>query len=281
MAHQGLTKARNCHRIALAVEDFDAAMSLWQDGFGFGTMIPSVTDELDKSQMGIVWGGNIPILALSSTDPEGTVGRYLARNGPSVQSLAWEIDDMWDTDQRLRQAGITITGVHIEGRHFFMHPKDTSGLLLEFTDDILPLDPRRHDEGPAPIAGKIPVESVAWVTAVVEDLDPVIAQFDSIFGEEIRVDLADESASEQSAEVQLGDLSMRLVQPMSDRSRYAGIARNGMGRLHSLALRVSDFADIDAHLAATGLGIEFRTDTSVWTKPTDTQGIRFEFVAGG
>jgi catechol 2,3-dioxygenase-like lactoylglutathione lyase family enzyme len=278
MTHKGLAKAQGCHRVALAVEDFDGAMSLWRDVFGLGSMVASTSDGQDQSQMGIVWAGNMPLLALSSTDSGGTVGRYLARNGPSVQSLAWEVDDMWATDARLRQAGITITGVHVEGRHFFMHPKDTSGLLLEFTDDILPLDPRHGDEAPEPAQGVIPVRSVAWVTAAVENLEAVMEQFELIFGEPIEAVATPESAHEQMAQVQLGDLLVRLAQPSSDESRYAGLAHNGMGRLHSVALAVEDFAEIETRVADAGLRIESRTEDSVWIDPDAVQGIRYQLV---
>src|SRR3954471_9549297 len=142
---QGLTVAGNCHRVALALETVADALATWWRVFGLGLMLDPIDDTLDATRMGIVWAGNMPLLAMSSTDPEGTVGRYLRRNGPSVQSLAWEIDDMWGTDHRLRANGLTVTGVNIEGRHFFMHPRDTFGLLLEFTDDRLPRDPRQGD----------------------------------------------------------------------------------------------------------------------------------------
>ena len=278
MAHHGLSRVGNCHRVALAIEDFDGAMRLWRDVFGLGAMMPSVTDDLDKSQMGIVWAGNVPLLALSSTDPDGTVGRYLTRNGPGVQSLAWEIEDMWGTDHRLRRAGIRITGVHIEGRHFFMHPKDTSGLLLEFTDDRLPLDPRLGGGGPDPVTGLIPVESIAWVTAVVADLDSVVEQFDLIFGEPVEPASGAVSEHERAVEVQLGDLLVRLVEPLSDESRYAGQAQGGMGRLHSVSLAVAAFDRIEAGLAAAGLGVVHRDEGSVWLDPAGTQGVRFELI---
>lgn len=279
MTHKGLARAGKCHRVALAVEDFGGTMSLWRDVFGLGSMVASTSDAQDQSQMGIVWAGNMPLLALSSTDSGGTVGRYLARNGPSVQSLAWEVDDMWTTDARLRQAGITITGVHIEGRHFFMHPKDTSGLLLEFTDDILPLDPRHGEGPPEPAHGVIQVRSVAWVTAAVENLEAVMEQFDLIFGEPIEPVTTPESAHEQMTQVQLGDLLVRLVQPSSDESRYAGLAHNGLGRLHSVALAVDDFAEIEKRVAEAGLRIESRTEDAVWIDPDDAQGIRYQLVS--
>ena len=91
---------------------------------------------------------------------------------------------MWASQNHLMQAGIGITGVHIEGRHFFMHPRDTFGLMLELTDDRLPGDPRN---GLAPTGGGdglVQVARVERVTGVVVDLEPVTDLFDMVFGAE-------------------------------------------------------------------------------------------------
>jgi methylmalonyl-CoA/ethylmalonyl-CoA epimerase len=277
-SRQGLTVAGNSHRVAVAVDDLDDAVATWQRLFGFGLMLDPVTDDLDKSRMGIVWAGNMPLLGLSSTDPEGTVGRYLKRNGPSVQSLAWEIDDMWGTDHRLRANGITVTGVHIEGRHFFMHPRDTFGLLLEFTDDTLPRDPRQGDEAPPTTEPIIAVDGIARVTAAVADLDAVIAQFRLIFGVEPSFAPAEGTSTDRVADFLLGDLVVRLVEPVDADSAFAVSVQGANGRLHSVGLAVSDPAGLDAAVARAGLGVVARSPGSVWIDPADMSGIRFELV---
>jgi methylmalonyl-CoA/ethylmalonyl-CoA epimerase len=277
-ARPGLTVAGNSHRVAVAVDDLDGAVSTWQRLFGFGLMLDPVTDDLDKSRMGIVWAGNMPLLGLSSTDPDGTVGRYLKRNGPGVQSLAWEIDDMWGTDHRLRANGIAVTGVHIEGRHFFMHPRDTFGLLLEFTDDTLPHDPRQGDEAPPTTEPIIAVDGIARVTAAVADLDAVAAQFRLIFGVEASVPPSDGSTKDKIVDFLVGDLVVRLVEPFDGDSPFAVSVHGANGRLHSVGLAVSDFAGVDEAIARAGLGVTARSAQSVWIDPADMHGIRFELV---
>ncbi len=73
-------------------------------------MMEAVHDDLDGSDMGIVWMGDVPFLALVSADPDGLVGRWLAKNGPGVQPLAWEVPDMWASQNHLVQAGIVANG---------------------------------------------------------------------------------------------------------------------------------------------------------------------------
>src|SRR5262249_32377608 len=162
------------------------AMDQWQRVFGAGVMFDHIHDELDGSDMGMVWMGTVPFLALGSADPDGTVGRWLAKHGPGVQSLAWEVRDMWSAQNYLQQLGIGITGVHVTGRHFFMHPRDTFGLMLELTDDRLDGDPRQGRTPTGGGDGLVPVHGVAHVTAIVPDLEPVATQFAQIFGVEPR-----------------------------------------------------------------------------------------------
>ena len=71
-------------------------------------------------------------------------GRAMAGQEQVRACTRWrgKYPDMWASQNHLVQAGIGITGVHIEGRHFFMHHRDTFGLILELTDDRLPGDPR-------------------------------------------------------------------------------------------------------------------------------------------
>ncbi len=225
----GFSDPGNCHRIGMAVHDFDGALAQWRHVFGAGVMVDAVHDDLDGSDMGIVWMGDVPFLALAAADPKGLVGRWLAKNGPGVQSLAWEVPDMWASQNHLMQAGIGITGVHIEGRHFFMHPRDTFGLMLELTDDRLPGDPRN---GLAPTGGGdglVQVSRVERVTGVVVDLEPVTDLFDMVFGVEPRAISSD--GPEAVADFDIGDLTLRLVAPVDDDQRVARRARERAGHV--------------------------------------------------
>ncbi len=272
----GFSDPGNCHRIAFAVHDGAAAIEQWRRVFGAGVMVDHVHDELDGSDMGIVWMGDVPVLSLASADPEGLVGRWLTRNGPGVQSLAWEVPDMWASQNHLMQAGIGITGVHIEGRHFFLHPRDTFGLMLELTDDRLPCDPRNGGTPVRAGEGLVPVTSVAHVTGVVVDLEPVSALFDDVFG--VTPNPVDALGPETIADFEIGDLTLRLVAPHDASSAWHPVIAGGRGTLHSVALAV----DLDAApggLATAGIGVASADDDgSLWLDPADTFGLRLQLV---
>jgi catechol 2,3-dioxygenase-like lactoylglutathione lyase family enzyme len=280
-----VAEAQNCHRIAIAVEDLKAATEWFQDVLG-AALLPveaqaggAVEAAQDGGMMTILWLKNVPIVGLASTDPDGAIGRYLARNGPGIHSVAWEIPDMWTTENLLRANGVTIVGTDIPGRHFFMHPRHTYGLLLEYTDDKLPGDPRLG--APPPVGdGVLGVRSVAWVTTIVDDVADVVEMLRYTFAARVAPDPAlPAGPGEEVGEVRIGDMTMRLVKALSEDSFYGGgAAGEGWGRFHSMTLAVDDFAGLDARLSAAGIATVGRDDVSVWTDPNDTMGIRLQLL---
>jgi methylmalonyl-CoA/ethylmalonyl-CoA epimerase len=271
----GFAQPGNCHRIALAVHDVQGAMEQWTTVFGAGVMFEHVHDDLDGSDMGMVWMGDVPFLALGSSDPGGTVGRWLARNGPGVQSLAWEVPDMWSAQNHLQQMGVGITGVHVPGRHFFLHPRDTFGVMLELTDDRLPGDPR---QGLTPVGGGdglVPVQRIAYVTAVVPELEPVTALFAQVFGTGARP--VDGEGPETVADFDIGDLTLRVVEPHDGSSEWHDALVNGRGTLHSVAL-VVDLDAAPAALDAAGIGIREQRPDGLLLHTADTFGLDLTLV---
>jgi methylmalonyl-CoA/ethylmalonyl-CoA epimerase len=262
----GFAAPENCHRVALAVHDVRGAMEQWQRVFGAGVMFDHVHDELDGSDMGMVWMGSVPFLALGSAAPDGTVGRWLAKHGPGVQSLAWEVPDMWSAQNYLQQLGIGITGVHVPGRHFFMHPRDTFGLMLELTDDRLDGDPRQGLSPTGGGDGLVQVHRVAHVTAVVPDLEPVAAQFAQIFG--VEPGAVAREGPETIADFDIGDLTLRVVERRDGNER---------GSLDSVTLAV-DLAAAREGLAAAGISVSRDAGGSLALDPADTFGIRLHLV---
>ena len=267
-----VTQPGNCHRIAFAVHELPAAVAWFERVLG-AVMLPipqqaegAVESEADGGQIAVLWLQSVPIVLLGSTEPDGVIGKYLAANGPSVQSLAWEIPDMWRTENLLRANGCKIVGVEIEGRHFFVHPKHTEGMLLEYTDDVLPGDPRRGNGVVAPV-GSVAVSSVVRVTTVVPSLDAAVAALRYTF------DGTGAPVADRVMDVVIGDLTVRLAEAGG---QFA--APPGSTRFHSVTLAVPDFAALPAQLAAAGIGVASADGASLWTNPADTLGLRLEFV---
>jgi len=73
---------------------------------------------------------------LESTDPESAVGKFLAKNGPGIHHVAFEVDDVDAAVKELLDKGVRMIdqvprlGAH-GNRIAFIHPKETGGVLIE------------------------------------------------------------------------------------------------------------------------------------------------------
>jgi methylmalonyl-CoA/ethylmalonyl-CoA epimerase len=279
--HAPFTEAGFCHRVAVTVRDIEQACAFFSRVFGAGVLTPpDPVDHVsqDGARLAILWLGNVPLLPLQPNDPNGTVGRYLAKLGPGVHSVAWEIGDLWTTENLLRREGISITGTHIPGRHFFLHPRDTHGLLIEFTDVKIDGDPRRGQAAPS-VDGILPIGGVAWVSAVVRELEPVVGQLRQIAGARV-LDAAPgiSSADTDVSVVRVGDVTLRLLAPTSARSPFFGFLQKSGERFHSIALTMDGFDQVEDLTASAGLRLESRSDIDAWLSSDTSLGLSFQLV---
>jgi len=83
--------------------------------------------------------GGSDLELLESTDPDGPVGRYLAKRGPGIHHLTLRVDDLATTLNELEAAGVRLIDreprVGAGGRKIaFLHPKSTAGILIELCE---------------------------------------------------------------------------------------------------------------------------------------------------
>ena len=272
------------HRLALAVDDAGSAHEWFSKVLGAGPVTPDRSADESRSggeadlagtDIRLFRLGGYPFILLSKGVAGGPVARFLQHYGPGVHSLAWEVEDMWTVQNLLIERGIRIGAVNIPGRHFFMHPRDTHNVLMEWTDDTFGDNGRRSDEG----GGALDVDSLAWVTSVVADAEATAAFLTDLAAatpvdgnahgpddEELTIDLA------------VGDITMRLVTPRTPESRYAGLLAAGP-RLCSFALRVADLDAALRTLADAGVPAVHRVDGLAATDPAATFGLPIEWTA--
>ncbi len=280
------------HRLALVVDDVTPADDWYRRVMGSvpvsATARPHQDEpvanvlDLDGATSQMLWHGGLPLILLGVATPDGPVGRFMARWGAGLHSVAWEIDDMWTVEHLLRQRDIRITGVNVPGRHFFMHPADTDGVLMEWTDTTINGDPRRGLPRPAETGGVVGgVRGIGWVTAVVADADATAARLvDLAAAEEVTGNPAADAAVERTIDVGVGDVTLRLITPRSDASRHVSVLERGP-RLWSYAVRVPDLdAAIDG-LAGEGIKVVDRDGPIAWTDPATTLGVPIEWTDAG
>ena len=80
---------------------------------------------------------------------------------------------------------------------------------------------------------------------------------------------------EKTIDLSVGDITVRLVTPLNEASRYAAALERGP-RVHSFAVRVPDLGAALETLAADGIATIYREGSLAATDPAATLGIRVD-----
>jgi methylmalonyl-CoA epimerase len=121
--------------IGVAVDDIDAAISLYRDRFGMREQHRE-TVEAQGVDAVLLEVGEGHVELLSPLGPETAVGKFLERNGPGLHHVAYQTEDIDSRLAELRDAGLRLideqprTGIR-GSRVAFLHPKATGGVLTE------------------------------------------------------------------------------------------------------------------------------------------------------
>jgi methylmalonyl-CoA/ethylmalonyl-CoA epimerase len=123
------------HHVALAVEDLDEAVSTYVRLFGAEVEERARIDEQGVDAVYLRVGGER--LELVSPLAEDTpVGRFLARRGPGMHHVAFEVDDVAEAVDELGRRGAHVIEPAPRpgfGGHqvAFVHPESLHGVLAE------------------------------------------------------------------------------------------------------------------------------------------------------
>jgi methylmalonyl-CoA/ethylmalonyl-CoA epimerase len=126
--------------VGIAVPDLDDAIAFYRDTFG----VVSVHEETNEEQgvreaMIAVGQGETRIQLLAPLSPESTIAKFIDRNGPGVQQVAYTVDDIEAVSDALRRRGLRLIydkprrGTS-HSRVNFIHPKDAGGVLVELVE---------------------------------------------------------------------------------------------------------------------------------------------------
>jgi methylmalonyl-CoA/ethylmalonyl-CoA epimerase len=121
--------------VGVAVEELDGALELYR-----GTMELTVAHREVVSEQGVeavlldVGENHVELLAPLGEDTP--VGRFLAKNGPGLHHVAYQVSDIEATLQALKAAGMRLIDEQprsgIRGSQVaFLHPRSTIGVLTE------------------------------------------------------------------------------------------------------------------------------------------------------
>jgi methylmalonyl-CoA epimerase len=121
--------------IGVAVEDLDAAIALYEQSFEMELAHrESVESQGVEAVLLDVGDGHVELLA--PLGPETAVGKFLAKKGPGLHHVAYAVDDIDATLERLSAAGLELidkqarVGIR-DSRVAFLHPRSSGGVLTE------------------------------------------------------------------------------------------------------------------------------------------------------
>jgi methylmalonyl-CoA/ethylmalonyl-CoA epimerase len=98
------------------------------------------TVESEKVNTAFFQTGESKIELLESTDPEGVVAKFIEKKGEGMHHIAFEVEDIHAEMKRLKDAGfVLLNDTPKQGADnkwvCFLHPKTTSGVLVELCQE--------------------------------------------------------------------------------------------------------------------------------------------------
>ena len=126
---------RGIHHIGLAVEDLDDAVATYERLFD-AHLESRETMPSQGAEAAALLVGTSRIELLAPTGDDTPIGRFLARRGPGMHHVAYEVDDIADELRRLDADGVELVDREPRAGLYglevaFLHPSAAHGVLSE------------------------------------------------------------------------------------------------------------------------------------------------------
>lgn len=123
--------------VGIAVPDLDEAIAFYAKAFGLKVVHEEVNERqgVREAMLG-VGDSESCIQLLAPLNETSTIAKFLDRNGPGIQQVAYGVDDIEAVMAHLKEAGVRLLydtpQVGTAGSLMnFCHPKDCGGVLVE------------------------------------------------------------------------------------------------------------------------------------------------------
>jgi methylmalonyl-CoA/ethylmalonyl-CoA epimerase len=132
-------KPSHIEHIGIAVSNLGDAIDLYEKVFGLKCYnIENVPEQ--KVRTAFFHVGQTKIELLESTDPEGPIGKFIEKKGEGIHHIAFAVDNIEEQLRHAERQGIKLIDSNprkgAEGLEIaFLHPKSTSGVLIEICED--------------------------------------------------------------------------------------------------------------------------------------------------
>lgn len=126
--------------VGIAVADLDEALAFYAENFDLRSVHEEVNEEQGvREAMLAVGDSGSCIQLLAPLKADSPIGKFLDRNGPGIQQMAYRVDDIDEVCATLRSRGVTLLydepkrGTS-DSRVNFIHPRDAGGVLVEIVE---------------------------------------------------------------------------------------------------------------------------------------------------
>jgi len=126
--------------VGIAVPDLDEAIAFYRDTFGMVAVHEETNEEQGvREAMVAVGDSGSCIQLLAPLNEESTIAKFLDRNGPGMQQLAYRVTDLDQVSAVLKDKGVRLLYPEpkrgtANSRINFVHPKDAGGVLVELVE---------------------------------------------------------------------------------------------------------------------------------------------------
>ena len=127
--------------VGIAVADLDEAVAWYADTLGLVATHTETNEEQGVREAMLSAPGDVgaAIQLLAPLRPDSPIGKFLDRNGPGLQQLAYRVTDIDAACAALRDKGVRLLydaprrGT-ANSRINFVHPRDAGGVLVELVE---------------------------------------------------------------------------------------------------------------------------------------------------
>ena len=134
--------------VGIAVPDLDAALAWYAETLGLVATHTETNEEqgVREAMLSAPGDTGAAVQLLAPLRPDSPIGKFLDRNGPGIQQVAYRVADIDAACAALREKGLRLLydaprrGT-ADSRINFVHPKDAGGVLVEL---VQPAPARAH-----------------------------------------------------------------------------------------------------------------------------------------
>jgi methylmalonyl-CoA/ethylmalonyl-CoA epimerase len=130
---------KRIHHVGVVVANLDDGLKFWRDTLGL-RFIKSAVVQDQGVKAALLDAGGSEIELLEPINPDGGVGKFLARRGGGLHHVCFESDDVDAELEAARAKGIQLIDQKprkgLAGMICFLHPKATRGVLVEYAEPI-------------------------------------------------------------------------------------------------------------------------------------------------